>query len=239
MLDLVDRTAAYFRHHFGHAPKIRAINHQLAHLASAFFQSGFDKATCISYDAYGDKLSAALAVADRRSGIRIEETRPFDNSLGHFYGTVTSFLGFYPGEDEYKVMGLAPYGEPRYVDQMKEIVRLNTDGRFGAVNFIAHCPRELVTAVAFWTFCHFPSTKSWRCTVMPRCAGLSVPLSLYCSPTNTLSAEGLDTSLNGGSLPIASAGMAEMASAAAMTATAAKRKRRYTAYLRGLSRNYR
>ncbi len=109
--DLVERTASYFRHHFGHAPKTRAINHQLAHLASAFFQSGFDQATCISYDAYGDRLSAALAIADRKKGITIQETRPFDNSLGHFYGTVTSFLGFYPGEDDYKVMGLAPYAK--------------------------------------------------------------------------------------------------------------------------------
>lgn len=109
--DLIERTRAYLVHHFGYAPKIRAINHQMAHLASAFFQSDFDQAMCISYDAYGDKLSAALAVADRKKGVTIQETRPFDNSLGHFYGTITSYLGFYPGEDEYKVMGLAPYGK--------------------------------------------------------------------------------------------------------------------------------
>ncbi|MDK9723653.1 MAG: hypothetical protein OEL88_02110 [Sterolibacteriaceae bacterium MAG5] len=109
--DLAGRTQAYLRHHFGSSPAIRQVNHQTAHLASAFFPSGFDRAMCLSYDAYGDRLSVAMGVADREGGVSVMETRPHDNSLGMFYATMTSFLGFMPGEDEYKVMGLAPYGD--------------------------------------------------------------------------------------------------------------------------------
>jgi carbamoyltransferase len=103
------RISEYLVHHFGYSPEIVLVNHQLAHLASAFYPSGFQKAMCISYDAYGDRLSGALGVGNR-DGIEILKTFPGDNSLGIFYATITSFLGFMPGEDEYKVMGLAPYG---------------------------------------------------------------------------------------------------------------------------------
>ena len=110
--DIYDRTRDWVVHHFGFCPKIEVINHQLAHLASSFYQSGFDSAICISYDAYGDGISGAVALADKKNGIQIKETFPADSSLGVFYATMTSFLGFKPGEDEYKVMGLAPYGKP-------------------------------------------------------------------------------------------------------------------------------
>ena len=68
---------------------------------------------CVSYDAYGDKLSAALAVGNG-SSLQVIENRDFSNSLGHFYATMTSYLGFQPGEDEYKIMGLSPYGKANY-----------------------------------------------------------------------------------------------------------------------------
>lgn len=57
--DIADRTQAYLRHHFGFAPPIQSINHQTTHLASAFSPSGFEQAMCLSYDAYGDRLSLA------------------------------------------------------------------------------------------------------------------------------------------------------------------------------------
>ena len=67
----------------------------------------------------------------------------FPHSLGQFYTAITQFIGFPHYGDEYKVMGLAPYGEPRYVDQMKEIVRLNTDGRFELdLRFFRHASGE-------------------------------------------------------------------------------------------------
>ncbi len=109
-VNIVQHTQEYLRHHFGYAPPIHPVNHQTAHLASAFCPSGFPEAMCLSYDAYGDRLSAAMGIANNVAGVKIFETRAHDNSLGMFYGTMTSFLGFMPTEDEYKVMGLAPYG---------------------------------------------------------------------------------------------------------------------------------
>lgn len=108
--DMPARVSGYLIHHFGHSPKIQPIHHQTAHLASAFYPSGFDQAMCLSYDSHGDRLSAAMGIASRETGIRVLETRPTENSLGMFYATMTSYLGFQPGEDEYKVMGLASYG---------------------------------------------------------------------------------------------------------------------------------
>lgn len=100
-----------FRHYFGGSPKIALINHQMAHLSSAYYASGFTNSMLISYDGSGDALSCVLAKGE--SG-RIEflETYPATNSLGNFYELITQFLGFEPSEGEYKVMGLAPYGRP-------------------------------------------------------------------------------------------------------------------------------
>jgi carbamoyltransferase len=109
--DILERTGEWLKHHFGHVPKIKKINHQTAHLASAFYHSGFEQAMCLSYDAYGDGISGSMGIANKATGITVLETLPATNSLGVFYATMTSFLGFRPGEDEYKVMGLAPYGK--------------------------------------------------------------------------------------------------------------------------------
>ncbi len=108
---LVERTRAYLIHYFGACPAIEVISHHQAHLASAFYASGLDEAMCLSYDGYGDKVSTALAVG---TGDRVDvvETYAWENSLGVFYSAVTSYLGFQPSQDEYKVMGLAAYGSP-------------------------------------------------------------------------------------------------------------------------------
>lgn len=111
--NIKERTKDWLKHHFGFSPKIVVVNHQLAHLSSAYYQSGFKNAMCISYDAWGDRLSGAVAVGNKDS-LNIISKIPGDNSLGVFYSTMTSFLGFKPNDDEYKVMGLAPYGKPDY-----------------------------------------------------------------------------------------------------------------------------
>jgi len=109
--DMPARIALYCKHYFGSVPKIQLINHQRAHMASAFFCSGFDKSMCLSYDAIGDKLSVAFGTGGP-DGLNILETRDHTRSLGIFYAIMTSFLGFQISEDEYKVMGLAAYGKP-------------------------------------------------------------------------------------------------------------------------------
>ena len=100
----------YMHHYFGTSPEVRLINHQRAHIAGAFYASGFDEAMCMSYDSYGDRLSGAVAIGNS-DGIEILDTMAHDNSLGTFYGTMTIYLGFQGDEDEYKVMGLAAFGE--------------------------------------------------------------------------------------------------------------------------------
>lgn len=126
--DVPPRIRSYFNHHFGHAPEVKMVNHQLAHLASGFFMSEFDEAMVLSYDAFGDRLSGALARATRDKGIEVLETRDDQNSIGQFYATVTSHLGFQPGEDEYKVMGMAAYGEPKY--DLSQFAQVTDDGYF-------------------------------------------------------------------------------------------------------------
>ncbi len=113
--DMPARIRHYLGHHFGHdfadGPDVLMVDHHTAHLASAFFASGFEEAMCLSYDARGDRVSTALARADRKRGVQVLETLPGENSLGIFYQTMTSYLGFVAAEDEYKVMGLAGYAE--------------------------------------------------------------------------------------------------------------------------------
>ncbi len=107
---VADRIVHYLHHYFGTSPEVRLINHQRAHIAGAFYASGFDEAMCMSYDSYGDRLSGAVAIGNS-DGIEILDTMAHDNSLGTFYGTMTIYLGFQGDEDEYKVMGLAAYGK--------------------------------------------------------------------------------------------------------------------------------
>lgn len=109
--------------------EITYVEHHLAHLASSFWVSPYDDAVLLSVDGFGDFTSCAWGPADR-SGIRIDGRVLFPHSLGLFYEALTQYLGFPYYGDEYKVMGLAPYGEPRYREQLLEVVRLKDDGTF-------------------------------------------------------------------------------------------------------------
>ena len=108
---------------------VHAVEHHLCHLASAFLVSPYDKAVAVSVDGFGDFSSAAWGLGDG-GNITVDGRVYFPHSLGVFYESMTQFIGFPYYGDEYKVMGLAPYGEPRFVDKMKEIVRLHGDGSF-------------------------------------------------------------------------------------------------------------
>jgi carbamoyltransferase len=109
--------------------EVRHVEHHLAHLASAFLVSPFAEAVTVSVDGFGDFASAAWGVGH---GSRIEITGRvrFPHSLGVFYQAMTQYLGFPHYGDEYKVMGLAPYGEPRYLNEMRKIVTLQGDGGY-------------------------------------------------------------------------------------------------------------
>ena len=109
--------------------EIKNIEHHRSHLASAFFVSPFDEAAILSIDGFGDFSSTMIAVG-KGNRIEVLDSVTYPHSLGVFYTAFTQFLGFPWYGDEYKVMGLAPYGEPKYVDKLKHIVKLNDNGLF-------------------------------------------------------------------------------------------------------------
>ena len=105
------------------------VEHHRAHLASAFFVSPFERAALLSIDGFGDFVSTMWAVGAGNS-IKVLGQVEYPHSLGIVYTATTQFLGFPHYGDEGKVMGLAPYGRPRFIDQFQEIVCTEPDGRF-------------------------------------------------------------------------------------------------------------
>lgn len=109
--------------------KIHHVEHHLSHLASAFYVSSHREATIVSVDGFGDFASAAWGLG-KGDEITIDDKVYFPHSLGIFYQALTQYLGFPHYGDEYKIMGLAPYGEPKFLDEMHHIVHLQPDGSF-------------------------------------------------------------------------------------------------------------
>ncbi len=105
------------------------VEHHLAHLSSAFHVSPFEDAAVVSVDGFGDFASAAWGLG-RGTRIDVRDRVYFPHSLGIFYQALTQYLGFPHYGDEYKVMGLAPYGAPTFLPQMRKIVRLEPNGGF-------------------------------------------------------------------------------------------------------------
>ena len=122
--------------------KFHQIEHHLAHLSSAFHVSPFDQAVVVSVDGFGDFASAAWGVGDD-SKIKIEGRVHFPHSLGIFYQALTQYLGFPHYGDEYKVMGLAPYGAPSCMKEMRQIVRLQNGFQLNLEYFRHH--RETIS----------------------------------------------------------------------------------------------
>jgi carbamoyltransferase len=98
------------------------VEHHRAHLASAFFASPFEEAAVISIDGFGD-FSSVMWGLGQGSQIQVKGSVQFPHSLGIFYTAFTQFLGFPHYGDEYKMMGLAAYGEPRFADRVRQVVR--------------------------------------------------------------------------------------------------------------------
>ncbi|MBI5925018.1 MAG: carbamoyltransferase [Aquabacterium sp.] len=109
--------------------RVHHIEHHLAHLSSAFDVSPFNEAVVVSIDGFGDFASAAWGIG-HGAQLTVEEKIYFPDSLGIFYQALTQWLGFPNYGDEYKVMGLAPYGSPVFMKEMREIVSVHDDGRF-------------------------------------------------------------------------------------------------------------
>ena len=109
--------------------EVHNIEHHRSHIASSFLASSFNKSAILSIDGFGDFTSTMTAIGNGNKFKVLKEVN-YPHSLGIFYTTVTQFLGFPNYGDEYKVMGLAPYGEPKYLKEFEQIVTLEDNGFF-------------------------------------------------------------------------------------------------------------
>jgi len=109
--------------------KIKNIEHHRSHLASAFFASPFNEAAILSIDGSGD-FTTTMVATGKGNKINVLDSVDFPVSCGLFYTAFTQFLGFPHYGDEYKVMGLAPYGNPVYADKVKKVLEFLPNGLF-------------------------------------------------------------------------------------------------------------
>ena len=127
--------------HSGLGDKLVPVSHHLAHAASAFYPSGFSESLIVVSDGMGEIHSLTVAVG-QGTKITVLHQVPSLHSLGILYGVFTMYLGFYFGVDEYKVMGLAPYGNPRqYYSQVADLVHLREDGTYTIPLFASNTTR--------------------------------------------------------------------------------------------------
>ena len=109
--------------------KFHAVEHHKSHISSAFFVSPFEEAACLSIDGFGDFVSTMRGVGRDRK-LEILDRIEFPHSAGLFYTAVTQFIGFHRYGEEWKMMGLAPYGKPTYVDKLRQLIHPVDGGRF-------------------------------------------------------------------------------------------------------------
>jgi carbamoyltransferase len=118
------------REELGISPeRILFSEHHLSHAASAFLCSPFDEAAVLTVDGVGEWSTATMGHGKGNQIKLLREIR-FPHSIGLLYSAFTAFLGFEVNEGEYKVMGMAPYGKPRYVDKVYKLVKAEADGSF-------------------------------------------------------------------------------------------------------------
>ena len=109
--------------------RVHHVEHHLCHAASTYLPSGFERAAVLTIDGFGDFASTMTAVGDGNH-LRVLDRVLFPHSLGIFYSAICQFIGFDKYGDEGKVMGLAPYGKPTFLPALRDLVRLEDDGRF-------------------------------------------------------------------------------------------------------------
>jgi len=110
--------------------KILFGEHHLSHAASAFYPSPFEESAILTVDGVGEWTTTAVGIG-KRTEIKLLKEIKFPHSLGLLYSAFTAFLGFKVNNGEYKVMGMAPYGEPKYVDRIYDnLIKVASDGSF-------------------------------------------------------------------------------------------------------------
>lgn len=128
-LSETSRPERMIRKVLGYDGEIKFFDHHQSHAASAFFYSGFQDAAILTVDGVGEWATTSYGFASD-SEIKILEEVEFPHSLGLLYSTVTSYLGFEVNDAEYKVMGLAPYGQAKYLSQMQQLISSGPKGQY-------------------------------------------------------------------------------------------------------------
>lgn len=123
------RPEVLIRKSLGYEGPIQTMDHHLSHAASAYYFSGFPEAAIFTVDGVGDWASTTYGLGRGVDIARLEQV-DFPHSLGFFYSAITGYLGFEVNEGEYKVMGLAPYGKPKYVDQIRKLISMGPGGQY-------------------------------------------------------------------------------------------------------------
>jgi carbamoyltransferase len=113
----------------GYKGKIFYVQHHESHAASSFYCSGFEDATTVTVDGVGEWATTTIGYGKGKK-LDLKKEIHFPHSLGLLYSAITYYIGFKVNSAEYKVMGLAPYGEPKYVDQFRELITIKDDGSF-------------------------------------------------------------------------------------------------------------
>jgi carbamoyltransferase len=123
------RVPTAIREVLGFEKDIFYYDHHMSHAASSFYYSGFDDAAILTVDGVGEWATTTYALGSGQQ-IGIFEEVHFPDSLGLLYSTITSYLGFGVNDGEYKVMGLAPYGEPIFVDKIRQLIISGPGGQY-------------------------------------------------------------------------------------------------------------
>lgn len=131
ILDRVSRTQTpqMIAEILGYEGRVEIFDHHLSHAASSYYFSGFEESAILTVDGVGDWATTTYGFG-RGPNIERFEQVDFPDSLGFFYSAITGYLGFEVNEGEYKVMGLAPYGEPEYADQIRKLVEVGSEGQY-------------------------------------------------------------------------------------------------------------
>jgi len=124
--------------------------HHLSHVAGAFHTSPFERAAFLCVDGKGEDYSASAGVIDHGE-LKLLWEQPYENGLGMFYTVITYFLGFVSFGSEYKVMGLAPYGEPRYVEELSRLFTTDDRGGFRLHREIRFTEQSIIAAFPWVT----------------------------------------------------------------------------------------
>ncbi len=113
----------------GYEGDVLMIEHHMSHAASSFLVSEFEESAILTVDGVGEWATSTIGYG-KGTDIELKKEIRFPHSLGLLYSAFTYYLGFKVNSAEYKVMGLAPYGEPKYVDQVKQVIEIDDDGSF-------------------------------------------------------------------------------------------------------------